>query len=408
VGLLSRLFGGSDKDRFARELASAIRRAGEKTAVRYESGEFRLRGGAQGGHIMNLHNAYAEYQAAPAGQRAAVVQRFARNWFNAQKEVPADFADVRPDLLPVVRSRSEFEMTILALRTNGAAEVDWPYRVVAGHLGLGVAYDLPDSMTFVQQHQLKEWRVTFDEALEVAYDNLLARTDRDFEQPVPGVWLSPFHDNYDASRLALCDVLQQYEVRGDLVAAVPNRDVLVLTGSEDESGLRFLADLVEEQMEKPRPLSGFPVRLDGQTWLPFLPDPNSPLYGRFRLMQVRSIGSDYADQAGGLNRLHEKSGEDIFVASYKAVQRDGKIMSYCVWSEGADALLPRTDEVYFFQPRGDNDGEVVAVVPWDQMTAVVGNLLEDGRLYPARYRVRRFPNAEQLAELKAVGDRPDS
>ena len=37
----------------------------------------------------------------------------------------------------------------------------------------------------------------------------------------PGVWVSPWRDNYDASRLVLHDFLRSHEVKGDPVAVVP-------------------------------------------------------------------------------------------------------------------------------------------------------------------------------------------
>jgi hypothetical protein len=71
-----------------------------------------------------------------------------------------------------------------------------------------------------------------------------------------------------------------------------------------------------------------------------------------------------------------------------------------------DTLLPRTDEVFFFQPKGEKGGDVVAAVPWEKVTTIVGELLE--QYSPARYRVRRFPDAGELAELKSAGYSPKS
>src|SRR5262249_25622279 len=156
---------------------------------------------------------------------------------------------------------------------------------------------LPESMMQIQQDTLDKWGISLDEALTVACDNLRGLSGRAFDSPSPGVWLSPWKDNYDAARLALPGLLRGCQVRGDLAAAVPSRDVLVLTGSEDEAGLRFLADLVEEHMEQPRPLSGVPVRLDGETWLPYVPEQGSALHERFRLLDIKTAGRDYTEQA---------------------------------------------------------------------------------------------------------------
>jgi hypothetical protein len=278
---------------------------------------------------------------------------------------------------------------------------------LAGGLGVGLIYDMPDSMHQILQDKLNEWGASFDEALEAACENLKWISGKDFERPLPGVWLSPWRDNYDASRLAITDRLRRYKVKGELVAAVPHRDVLVLTGSKDEAGLGFLLSLVEERMQQPRPLSASPVQLDGEAWLPFRPDPDSPLYERFRLLHIKSLAKDYAEQAEALKALHRKTGQDVFVATYTAVKKkDGKASSYCVWSAGVDTLLPRADEVLFHKRDATGEGKIAARGAWDKVMEVAGSLCEPCKLYPERWRVRSFPTTEQLAAIN--GEKTDA
>jgi hypothetical protein len=399
MGLFDRFFGPPGKEQFAHLMAGAIREAGEKAKLRYDAEQFSLNAEEVPSNTFYLANAYAEYCAAPKAGRPDVVRRFVRSWFSPRKGVPDDFADARTDLLPGLRNRCSFELTPLRMRAEGKGETAWPYRVLAGHLGVGLVYDLPESMMQLQENTLAKWGVTIDDALAVARDNLMQISGRDFEQPSPGVWLSPWRDNYDASRLTIPELLRRYEVQGDLVVAVPNRDVLLLTGSDDETGLGYLLAQVEEHMQKPRPLSAIPVRLDGDTWLPYRPDPDSPLYGRFRLLSVQSTGQDYAEQGEVLKALHERTGEDVFVARYTAMKREDEVVSYCVWSEGVDALLPRADEIFFFRPGAGGEGEIVGDASWDAVAGVAGGLLEPCGLYPERYRVRSFPTPGQLTAI---------
>ena len=90
-----------------------IRQTGEKGKIVYEPEEFRLRGEGKTFAAMFLANAYKEYCAAALADRNRVVRHYVRNWFSASKEMPEDFEDVKPDLLPVVRSRSHFELNNL-------------------------------------------------------------------------------------------------------------------------------------------------------------------------------------------------------------------------------------------------------------------------------------------------------
>lgn len=96
-----------------------------------------------------LANAYAEFCAADEDLRERVVKSCVRNWFVTSKNIPEEYEDAKPDLLPVVRSRSHFEHTGQFLE-NGEP-VTWPREVLGEHFGIGLVYDLPESMMFSGQ-----------------------------------------------------------------------------------------------------------------------------------------------------------------------------------------------------------------------------------------------------------------
>jgi hypothetical protein len=134
---------------------------------------------------------------------------------------------------------------------------------------------------------------------------------------------------------------------------------------------------------------------------PISPANGHPLYQKFRLAWVKSIGMEYSEQKELLDNLHQKTGQEIFVASYSALKRKdtGEIVSYAVWSKDVDTLLPRTDLVHFFVSKGENEGSIATSADWGCVMRVAGELLEPQGLYPERYRVRRFPSEEQLRLL---------
>src|SRR5271169_2752080 len=116
-----------NKDDFAKHMMDRIRETGEKGKIVYDSKEFSLRGEGKTYAAMFLSNAYQEYCAAPFADRSQVVRHYVRNWFSASKEMPRDFEDVKPDLLPVVRSRAHFEIN--NLEVVGGTPLNWPYEV---------------------------------------------------------------------------------------------------------------------------------------------------------------------------------------------------------------------------------------------------------------------------------------
>jgi hypothetical protein len=399
MGIFDRFFGPPSKDRFAQMIKNAIEKAGEKGPILYDSERFCLNTEGERQHTLNLTNAYNEYCGASKDQKPVVVRNFVQTWFSHRKEMPDDFESAKHDLLPGIRNRMVFEHTAMKMKIDAHKGFNWPYRPLAEFLGIGLIYDLPSSMVQLQQHHLDRWNTTFEEAYEVGCENLRAITKHTLNEVTAGVWMSPWRDNYDPSRMLLLDFVRHHQVLGDPVVMIPNRDTLLLTGSNCLAGLAKLAELAESAYDHPRPLSLIAFRLTNEDeWLPFLPGPEHPQYRQFRLFQVKSFGSDYEDQKAALDELHQKTEKDIFVASYSATQNQetGEIRSYCVWSKGVVAFLPKTDYIYFYQPKDDENGDVVASVPWANAEAVLGDRIKPVGIYPERYLVEGFPTPEEI------------
>ena len=398
--LFEQFFGPLSKDKFARLLKDAIQKAGEKDPIHYDSKDFSLHAKGDGENTLNLANAYAEYCAVSEPQKATLVRNFVRTWFSTRKGLPEDFEGAAHDLLPAIRNRMMFEHTAMKMKMAEKTGFHWPYRVLAEHLGIGLVYDLPSSMFQIQQHSLDQWGTTFAEAYPMACANLGQITKHTLNAVEPGVWESPWHDNYDPSRMLLLDYIRHHDVAGDPVVMVPNRDTLLLTGSEDAAGLARMVERAAPLHDHPRSLSGSAFRLTEENeWVPFLPAPAHPESKQYHLLQVKDFWSSYDQQKAALNELHEKMGKDIFVASFSAVEKQdtGEIRSYCVWSEGVVAFLPKTDYIYFFQVRDREEGEIVATVPWAAAAEVLGDRIKPVGIYPERYLVEGFPTAEEIA-----------
>ena len=186
-----------------------------------------------------------------------------------------------------------------------------------------------------------------------------------------------------------------------LVAMIPNRDKLILSGSEDEGGIQNMVTMAEQSVQDPRWITGFAFFMDEGTWMPWLPASDHPAYNRLRLLRVQSLAKDYEEQKKLLDARHQNTGKDIWFASYSALRNNdsGEVSSYCVWSKEVDTLLPETDEVKFFVATSAAGGDVVASGSWDQVRAVVGHLMKPLGTFPERYRVKEFPTSEQLTAI---------
>lgn len=258
---------------------------------------------------------------------------------------------------------------------------------------------MPDSMRTIGQNDLDRWGVTLYEALEVARQNL-SKIPCKFIGPDQGegVYLSATNDNYDASRLLLVDLIRQFNVRGDHIALVPNRDTLIVTGSEDENGIKAMVGLAKDALGKPRPIGGFIVKLGGDEWVSWMPPTSHPHFNELRRLKMQTYSDFYAQQKALLDKLHQSTHEDIFVASFTTAEnrQTGEIWSYCVWARTVMALLPKTDKVVFMGP-----DETPRFADWDRVVAAASDLMEPIETYPERYRVAEFPSESQLAEMGA-------
>ena len=109
------------KDKFARLMTKAIHRAGGLFELRYDSQEFRLVTDDKEKLALNLGIVHQEYCTAPRWKREQVLRKIVRGWLDCRKDVPADFEDLGPDLLPTIRGRAYFVFSPLQLQVEGLA-----------------------------------------------------------------------------------------------------------------------------------------------------------------------------------------------------------------------------------------------------------------------------------------------
>ena len=351
--------------------------------------------------MIHLHNAYADARKQPAARRSAVIARY----LSAFLDSTAESTDKSPArLLPLIRLRAVFESTPLLHRVSGHAfdaSLAVPYRRLSDDLAIGLGLDREHSIATVNRGQLEAWGMDFDTALAQAIANLRDRSTGSFEA-VGHVLVSPWRDTYDASRLLLDDLLYRLPIKGDPVVAVPSRDVLLVTGSKDERGIEELIRMTMAVLaDETRPLSERPlIWKDGQ-WAPYemaAPWPEALIeVGHQRVLGL------HQDQKEMLDKVHERDGIDLFVASYRVYRDDktGRYASSAQWSRGVATLLPRTDDIWFYCDRS----EEVLVVSWGDAETVLGRMQPEPELYPERFLITDFPTDEQLASLRSCASK---
>ena len=399
-----RLMEQPKRDRFAQRVMEALRAAGETGTLRYDPDKFQVvldpEGSSSGQVQMNLSNLYAEYRGASRSGRRAVIERFIRA--ARQMEIPTGLAQVREHLVPRVRTRCYYSMLKARFEFQDAPPRPMVYRPLGEHLAVGLAVDQKDGIMEVFGDMLEEWGLGVEEAFGLARDNLRRMSAGGLRSLAPGLYFSPWCDNHDASRLVLDDLVRDCEVKGDYVAVVPNRDTLLVTGTDDADGLQAMLQVTEGVLrDKPRPMSGIPVRLRRGVWEPYAPDDFHPELGQYRFIRLQSQAQDYGEQKELLDQLHAKREKDVFVASYSVIQnkQTGALCSYCVWADGVDALLPRADRLFFMRMKEDGEGAIAANAGWEHVCEVIGDRMKATEDYPPRFLVESFPTEDELEKI---------
>jgi hypothetical protein len=382
---------------FADRMTAELRRRGVTGPITYHEDDFRL--DLESGVSFMLANAYGDWQRAGRLRRGAVLKRYAESFTEPGREpIPQSPELALANLMVRVRDLAFFSALELRLEGDGPAG---SYRPLNEHLAVEVVYDQPSSIANVLPDQLERWGISFDEALRSARANLRDRTTGTFRRHGDGVFVSPWQDAYDASRLVLTELISRLDVQGDPVALLPHRDHLIVTGSDDADGLRRAAELAEPLLREQRRETGYAfVWRDGE-WQPFQPPERHVARRGFARLAQLTICLDYEQQGAA---LQEKVGGDAFVSPQRLFEREAgdALVSVATWTAGVPTYLPQADQIAFVQiGEGDDPRDVVSVA-WDDAVAEVGDLMRPQRMRPERWFVEAFPDDEQLARLRAA------
>jgi hypothetical protein len=402
LGLLDKLFSKRpSRNDFANLVIETLAQAGVSN-VRYQEADFSMKIG-DGDHLVFLANGYANFCNADKSERKGVIAQFASAIVSTDS-MPEDYASAKTNLMPVVRDASYYAMTQLHRRARNTDHPKYrcPTKPLVGDLVMGLAYDTASTILQVNEDHLLRWGVTFEEAFKEAKNNLRERTNPNgMTEEAPGLYLGRWGDAYDSTRMLFTDIVYRLSVSGEPVAFAPNRDQFWVTGTGNVAAIGTILKIGEQSHFAAHPLSPSLFVLSEGAWKIYVPE-DPALLEPWLSMKRRREAMDYAQQKEYLDAIHERQKIDVFVASYTLFtpKEGGTEYSACVWSNGADSLLPKAENIVFLMDQKKKD---YVSVPWEAALSIVCSLVEqDPSLQPIRFRVRSFPNQEQIAELRRV------
>lgn len=209
-----------------------------------------------------LDNAYETYKLDPE-QKDAVIRQFVSAAIETFA-VSGEGVD-KSRIVPVVKDRDWLEETKQALVPGGAKEVSWlVYEDLNAELVILYAEDSPKNIGYLTSDDLEKTDIKKKDLRALACKNLRNILPKIEMQGADGIYMLTAGGVYEASLLLLDSIWsgKQIEVKGDIVVAIPTRDILLVTGSDDKDGINKVKGIVKETLE-----DGGPYRLTSKLFV---------------------------------------------------------------------------------------------------------------------------------------------
>ncbi|MEO0345837.1 MAG: DUF1444 family protein [Pseudomonadota bacterium] len=196
-----------------------------------------------------LDNAYGVYLSDPA-ELDAVLQRFVDSI--GQMVADDNTTGHIDSLFPVIKDVGYIEQVRELMRTTDGADPDAPFPLyfepLNSDLVVMYAFDSEASIRFASSEDIEALGIQGKELQIRALDNLLAYLPEIGREGDDSLSMVLADGNYEASLLLYDEIWSRevFRVAGDIVVFVPARDVLLVTGTEDEAGLARARGLVSE------------------------------------------------------------------------------------------------------------------------------------------------------------------
>jgi len=217
-----------------------------------------------------LNNAYNHYLLAP-DNKAEIAQKYSASFLETGGQI--DEPTNKDLIVPVMKDKAWLQDFNRSLKAQAGQNVmENVHEVYNEELVIAYAEDSPKSIRYLTPARFAELKMESKDLRKLACTNLERLLPTVDIQMDTGVYRIRAGGDYDATLLLLDSVWEngKLDVRGEIVAAVPARDFLVVTGTEDADGLRTLrAMAVNIAAKAPYRLSAKLFVRRGGTFVPF-------------------------------------------------------------------------------------------------------------------------------------------
>ena len=195
-----------------------------------------------------LDNAYDTYKQDPKSKQG-IIKRFVAAGVETIASMGKSEELDRKLIVPVIKDRPWLEETRKAMINRGAKEM---FENVCEELNSDLiilyAEDSPKNIRYWGQKDLERAHIDRKELRSLACENLTRLLPKIERRGANGLFMLTAGGDYEASLLLIDSIWSemQREVRGDVIVAIPSRDVLIVTGSEDRQGIEKMKQIVQQ------------------------------------------------------------------------------------------------------------------------------------------------------------------
>jgi uncharacterized protein YtpQ (UPF0354 family) len=236
---------------FTREFGDALREAKPASKVSVERDlELTVTPPGESPGIVFLHNAYDLYKQDPKA-KADIIRRFVASSVDTVGVI-RDGVD-RSRIIPVIKDRAWLAETRQALIARGAKELaEHVYEDFSPELVILYAEDSPTNIRYLGPTDLELGGIDRKELRTLACGNLLRLLPKIERHGSNGLYMITAGGDYEASLLLLDSIWTDLkaEVQGEVVVAIPTRDLLLVTGSQFPQGIAKLKELAKNSADK--------------------------------------------------------------------------------------------------------------------------------------------------------------
>ena len=185
---------------------------------------------------ISVDNAYREYQAEPNSLQKVISKyvTVTSELFELKDKINVD------RIVPIIKPVEYLDdIRSVAKKMGGGKDVEGVYEKYNNQLIIAYAEDTKNSIRYLTHDDLKTLAINEDSIKIIAINNLDKLLTSIQRKGGDGFFMLTAGGDYEASIILLSDILnkERLPVNGDFVIAIPNRDMLLITGSNDKAGI---------------------------------------------------------------------------------------------------------------------------------------------------------------------------